>query len=203
MATRRSAVAAPGSSGVLAGGPHPHFGVFRLKGNTSVRIDPYGWEGLDPDPWAVHPQGAQSLWLWRDGQAPALFKQVKLDPNPGPNDNARVAITTLRYLGWRDEDHPNNEYVELTLDPRFAPSGTQDLTGYRLKNNRGATYSFPSGFILRADQPLRVYSGAGVPTATRLYWGSTEELWDDRGDCAQLINPGGGTYRLRFTDACN
>lgn len=44
-------------------GPHLHFQV-QFNGRT---VDPYGWCG-DPkdDPWAQHPFGATSHWLWID-----------------------------------------------------------------------------------------------------------------------------------------
>jgi murein DD-endopeptidase MepM/ murein hydrolase activator NlpD len=54
-------------------GPHLHFGVLRLTHTNNgqpVPIDPFGWQGDGPDPWAEHPEGAQSLWLWKQGQAP-------------------------------------------------------------------------------------------------------------------------------------
>ncbi len=47
-------------------GPHLHFGVQYLGRN----VDPYGWCGTDADPWAVHPAGAVSHWLWSDRPSP-------------------------------------------------------------------------------------------------------------------------------------
>lgn len=55
-------------------GPHLHFQVDRLTNTNSgqpARIDPFGWQGTGQDPWAVHPRGAPSLRLWKDGQAPS------------------------------------------------------------------------------------------------------------------------------------
>jgi murein DD-endopeptidase MepM/ murein hydrolase activator NlpD len=54
---------------------HLHFHVWRHDNTNSgrpVRIDPFGWDGAGRDPWAAHPQGSESVWLWRDGQAPPL-----------------------------------------------------------------------------------------------------------------------------------
>lgn len=54
-------------------GAHLHFMVFRVantnNGNKTV-IDPFGWEGPGQDPWAVHPDGAESVWLWKTGETP-------------------------------------------------------------------------------------------------------------------------------------
>lgn len=55
------------------GGPHLHFSVLRLTNTNNGRptpIDPYGWQGPGADPWAQHPDGAVSLWLWKEGEAP-------------------------------------------------------------------------------------------------------------------------------------
>jgi len=54
-------------------GPHLHFGVLRLTHTNNGRptpIDPFGWQGAGADPWAQHPDGAASLWLWKAGEAP-------------------------------------------------------------------------------------------------------------------------------------
>jgi murein DD-endopeptidase MepM/ murein hydrolase activator NlpD len=61
-----------GNSGCSTG-PHLHFAVYRQVGSRWTPIDPYGWSGSSPDPWASDPRGAQSAWLWNDGQAPRLF----------------------------------------------------------------------------------------------------------------------------------
>jgi murein DD-endopeptidase MepM/ murein hydrolase activator NlpD len=56
-------------------GPHLHFEVSRLTNTNNgqrVFIDPYGWSGNEPDPWSLHPDGAKSVYLWKEGQAPRL-----------------------------------------------------------------------------------------------------------------------------------
>jgi murein DD-endopeptidase MepM/ murein hydrolase activator NlpD len=54
-------------------GPHLHLDVVRLDGTNSGQpalVDPFGWEAPFPDPWAEHPRGARSVWLWKPGEAP-------------------------------------------------------------------------------------------------------------------------------------
>ena len=188
-----------------SGGPHIHFGVLRQTNTTSGQstlVDPYGWEGTTPDPWAQHPQGAQSFWLWKEGQAPAIFREFHLAPNP-TGSTAPVTITAVRWMGWKDEQNPNNEFVELTLDLRFVPSGTFDLTGFLLRNNEGESFSFPSGFQIHQDLPVRIFTGSGTNTAIELYWGLSQGVWDNFfGDCAQLLYPGGGRYGMGFSSSC-
>lgn len=55
-------------------GPHLHFAVFRLtntNNGTRTAVDPFGWNGAGTDPWSIHPDGAESVFLWREGQAPS------------------------------------------------------------------------------------------------------------------------------------
>lgn len=69
-----------------AGGPHLHFDVFRLTHTNNgqpTRIDPFGWEGPGADPWAQHPNGAPSVWLWQAGQAPEGGKKIEQVWGPG------------------------------------------------------------------------------------------------------------------------
>jgi uncharacterized repeat protein (TIGR01451 family) len=175
--------------------PHLHFEALRFvpsTGNFSL-IDPYGWEGTDPDPWAQHPQGTQSLWLWKDGQVPAIFREVRLAPNPN-GSTAAVTITTFRHMGWKDDEHPSNEFIEITLDSRFAPSGSFDLTGFSLRNNQGDVFNFPSNFILHDGSPVRVFSGSGADTSTELYWNQSRGMWNNMGDCARRLNTTGAIY---------
>ncbi len=176
--------------------PHLHFEVYRYLPSTRryVTIDPYGWEGAGDDPWAVHPRGAGSIWLWRD--ALSLYKEYHQAANT-PSGNAAAAVTGVRWMGYRDDVNPNNEFVEISLDPRYVPSGAQDLTGYTMKNNRGDTYAFPQTFTLRRERPIRVYTGFGQNGDTALYWGRASGVWDNSGDCVRLVTPRGGTYTIR------
>lgn len=57
-----------GSTGCSTG-PHLHFGVEFLGRDT----DPYGWcgsEAVPDDPWAAHPGGTASRWLWAERPSP-------------------------------------------------------------------------------------------------------------------------------------
>jgi murein DD-endopeptidase MepM/ murein hydrolase activator NlpD len=51
-----------GSTG-CSSGPHLHFTVFDVTAGRR-RVDPFGWSGAGPDPWALEPDGATSEWLW-------------------------------------------------------------------------------------------------------------------------------------------
>ncbi len=172
--------------------PHLHFAVRRWVNTASGRttlVDPYGWEDTATDPWSQHPEGALSLWLWKDGEAPAVYREARLPPNPTSSDASPVAITVLRWMGWKDDQNPNNEFVQLELDPRFAPSGRFDLTGYAVRNTRFQTLVFPGGSVILQGRPLRLFTGAGSNTETELYWGMAAGAWLNLLDCAHLLRP--------------
>jgi murein DD-endopeptidase MepM/ murein hydrolase activator NlpD len=62
--------------------PHLHFEVWRSRdGGPPIATDPYGWWPESPDPWATHPAGGASAWLWKDGHAPLLAGT----PEPAPS----------------------------------------------------------------------------------------------------------------------
>lgn len=53
-------------------GTHLHFAVHQDNGNgvwdgekVDLPVDPFGWAGIEADPWATHVGGAVSRWLWR------------------------------------------------------------------------------------------------------------------------------------------
>jgi len=69
--TEGRAIGLSGNTG-CSGTPHLHFGVARGTGGDYRLIDPYGWHVASPDPWETDPAGAASVWLWKDGAAPAL-----------------------------------------------------------------------------------------------------------------------------------
>lgn len=146
----------------------------------------------------MDPRGAQSVWLWREGQAPALFREVRLTPSSVVG-SPPVDITAVRWMGVKDDQNPNNQFVELALDPRFAPSPSYDLSGFKLRNTRGDEFTFPAGFTLQPDRPVRVYSGAGQNSATDLFWNLGRGAWEHlSGDCAHLVRPDGLSNMFRF-----
>jgi len=189
-----------------SGGPHLHFGTALFAKGRFIDIDPYGWNGPTPDPWAQDPRGTQSFWLWQDGQAPAPSNDREQAANTDlagrPAGNAPVAITFVRWFAAGD-DNPNNQFVELTLDPRYAPSGKYDLSRHTLQNNQGDTFTFPDGFWIQRGATVRVYVGAGQSNATDLYWGRSSGVFDQLGDCIKFQGPTwNGPYRLGLGKAC-
>jgi murein DD-endopeptidase MepM/ murein hydrolase activator NlpD len=68
---RGQQIGTAGSSG-CATGPHLHFQVQYLGHDT----DPAGWCGpRNADPWAAHPAGQISTWLWQDVPSPCALPE--------------------------------------------------------------------------------------------------------------------------------
>jgi murein DD-endopeptidase MepM/ murein hydrolase activator NlpD len=176
---------------------HLHFQI-NTDTTFGVQTDPYGWEGSFADPWAARSDGVPSLWLWREGREPTVFREIDLAPNPS-GSTARVTITAWRWMGVNDARNPNNEFVEITLDPRYATTPTFDMTGFILRNNNGDTFTFPAGFQMQVGRSVRVYTGPGISTDTELFWGLGAGAWDNTNDCARLVYPTGGSYFIRMT----
>jgi murein DD-endopeptidase MepM/ murein hydrolase activator NlpD len=185
--------------------PHLHFHVWRHTNTNSgepTRVDPFGWDGAAPDPWAGHSQGAESEWLWQDGETPPVYREVSAPITSAPATEA-AGITRIRWMGYDDHQNPNNEFVEITLNAPVASSDRLDLTGFRLRDMAGNAFDFPDAFVIQEGMPVRVYTGSGSNTEPELYWGLSEGVWDNMGDCAHLLGPDGtDLHRLSFGGVC-
>lgn len=170
--------------------PHLHFEVRRLTqlppGVTFSIIDSYGWDGPGPDPWTLDPEGADSIYLWKPGEAPTLFRSVEV---PLPDALAAfVRITWVRFQGVRDVENPNNEYLEVTFDTR-APVSTLNIGDFYFTTRAGDTYTFPSGTVLTQHRPsIRVHTGPGTNTDDTLYWGRAAGVYDNLAECVRFYN---------------
>ncbi|MGI8509887.1 MAG: peptidoglycan DD-metalloendopeptidase family protein [Gemmatimonadaceae bacterium] len=190
--------------------PHLHFQLDRITGTNNGKVatvDPYGWTGASTDPWVANPRGATSLNLWLPGKAPQMF--IGLDPLSVPFNGPQagptkkpVGLSALRWAGVQDEINPNNEYVELAVDPSVFTGASYDLTGHYIKNNEGDRFNFPAGTMMHPGTPLRVYVGNGTNTATALYWGKSAGIFQNLGDCAQLYFPNGTYYLIGYAVSC-
>lgn len=83
----------------------------------------------------------------------------------------------------------NGEYVRIK---NYCPT-TKSMSGWKLHDyGRIHTYTFASGFSLKAGVTVTVYTGRGTNSATRRYWGRTYgAVWNNDGDTAYLRNASG------------
>jgi hypothetical protein len=86
-----------------------------------------------------------------------------------------------------DNDNLNEEYV------CFVNIGVSaaDLTGWHVRDVANNAYTFPA-FTLAVGASVRLRSGAGTDTATDLYWGRGQAVWNNGGDTVYLYDAGWG-----------
>jgi murein DD-endopeptidase MepM/ murein hydrolase activator NlpD len=176
-----------GSTGCSAS-PHLHFAVIRVTDPVRLRgapIDPYGWTGDAPDPLGV--QGKPSRWLWKDGEAPPLFRRH------GPKQTEGVALGPVRITTLDGLDAIGGEWVEIGL--RGNAAAPQDLRGYTLMNRAGDRLALPE-HTLRPGEILRVWTRRADPGPDAISWDLDHEAWNDDGDCAILVDPSGTVSAL-------
>jgi murein DD-endopeptidase MepM/ murein hydrolase activator NlpD len=166
--------------------PHLHFAVRRVTQTGAPAIDPFGWSGPGADPWEGKAEGAKSIDLWKPNEAPSLFRRGEL-PLPA-QAGAFFQLTKARFQGVRDNQNPNNEYVEVARDDRVAPAAV-DLTGVTIRNRAGLVFTFPAGASLTAANPaIRVFTGSGTNTASTLFIGQAAGVYDNLTDCVRVFN---------------
>jgi murein DD-endopeptidase MepM/ murein hydrolase activator NlpD len=185
--------------------PHLHFAVTRVtqtkNGQPSI-IDSFGWEGSGVDPWLAEADGATSINLWKPNEAPSLFTRNTLDFNAN-GGTAFFGLSTLQAMGVRDATTPNNEFLEVSRDARFAPA-TLSIAGSMIRTRAGIVFTFPAGATLSEAVPtIRVYSGAGINTASVFYMGRGTEAYDNLRECVEVLNSGGqGRGRIGWGAGC-
>lgn len=65
------------------------------------------------------------------------------------------------------------------------------LNGWKLVNQRGDEYNFPTFFQLYSEgMDLKIFSRSGADTPLELYWGLSKPVWKS-GDTARLLDPNG------------
>jgi len=195
-------VVAAGQQVGLSGGvgcslnPHLHMGVIRMtqtNNGLGSLIDPYGWEGPGADPWIANPGGAASIRLWKPGEAPDLFTR-HMQPVNNAGGSVFFGLTEARVMGYRDDLNPNNEYVDVSRDPAFAPASV-DIGGATIRTRAGIQYTIPAGTTLTAATPtVRIFTGAGANSATTLYMGKAAGIYDNLRECVSVFN-GAGVLR--------
>jgi murein DD-endopeptidase MepM/ murein hydrolase activator NlpD len=170
--------------------PHLHLGIFRMtqtkNGQPSI-IDPYGWEGPGTDPWLNEADGAASIYLWKADEAPALFTRTTLDFNAN-GGTTFFGLSLVQAMGVRDEQTPNNEYIEVSRDARFAPASVS-LAGATVRTKAGTIFPFPATAALSATNPtIRIYSGSGTSTESTIYLGRATPAYHNLNECVEVLN---------------
>ena len=87
---------------------------------------------------------------------------------------------------------PIDEWVEFANQG----DGPIDFSDYTLKDEANHIYQF-GGFTLQPGKTVRLFSGNGSNTSTRLYWNlGSDSVWNNDGDTAYLRAPDGSLVDL-------
>ncbi|MEV7405069.1 lamin tail domain-containing protein [Streptomyces sp. NPDC091267] len=80
----------------------------------------------------------------------------------------------------------NAEWVEIHNNTK----AKVQLKGYKLKDNTGYTYTFPS-YNISAGKTVKVHTGSARISSGHVYWNRGSYVWNNTGDKARLIKPNG------------
>ena len=110
----------------------------------------------------------------------------------GPADSAPV----MRFVGVQYDSPGDDTGTNYSVNRewfRVKNTGAKAklLAGWKVKDNTGYTFVFPSGYKLGAGKTVTVHTGKGSNTQSNLYWKQGYCVWNNTGDKARLITPGG------------
>ncbi|KKG83662.1 beta-lactamase [Methanosarcina mazei] len=85
-----------------------------------------------------------------------------------------------------------DEWIEITN----RGSSPVSLKGWKIEDESSKhTYTFPS-YTLDSQATVTLYTGKGTDTATEIFWGSGNPIWNNDGDTAYLYNDNGNLVDL-------
>lgn len=107
-------------------------------------------------------------------------------PTPTKTATPKVSPTpTLRVFIDEIEPDPAEDPLEEYVDIRNTSGRSVDMDSWVLRDDGGNIFTFPD-FTLSNNRTVRVWTGSGFNSSTELFWGRTEEVWNDVSDCAYL-----------------
>ncbi|MFW6075502.1 MAG: lamin tail domain-containing protein, partial [Chloroflexota bacterium] len=119
----------------------------------------------------------QHYYTWR-------YDQLENQPEDiafGTTGDVRVSSIMEDPPGVADGD---GEYVDIqNVDDRPV-----DLTGWRLEDEVGNSYTFPDDVVIGIDATIRIHVCDGEDSETDLYWGRCSAVWNNDGDTAYLYD---------------
>ena len=92
----------------------------------------------------------------------------------------------------------NGEYIKI----KNYCSATTSVSGWKLHDyGKKHTYTFASGFSIKAGVTVTVYSGRGTNSATKRYWGrSYGAIWNNDPPEQAYLRNGSGTLQSSWSE---
>ena len=106
---------------------------------------------------------------------------------PPPPVTGGVSIVDIEHDAAGSPDDAANAHLEW-VEVCNAGSASQGMSGWRIEDVAGNNYPFPSAFTLAAGACVKVRSGGGTDSATDLYWGRSQHVWNQDHDTAYLYS---------------
>lgn len=108
------------------------------------------------------------------------------------SENNEIAYTNIAITGLNVCDN----WVTITN----TGSEIVDIGNFRLSDGEEKTsYIFPAGLTIPPEGMITLYSGTGNNSDFELYWGVTEDIWDDTGDTAKLFDNSGKLVSVKVS----
>ncbi len=97
-----------------------------------------------------------------------------------PEGKVRITRTQFKPTGRRGKKKPTDEWVEIT-------GYGVNIGGWKLwDKGKKHTFKFPEKFVIYG--PIKIVTGKGRSTNTKIFWGRPRPVWNDTGDVATLAN---------------
>ena len=120
-----------------------------------------------------------------DFKAPTMVLQKKAVKKASIYDipKGEARITKVQFVAPGGRKNLNGEWIEIT-------GYDVDLSAFKLfDEGRKHVSTFPKGFKIYG--PIKVFTGKGKDTPTKLYWKNSRPIWNDDGDVATLVDKKG------------
>lgn len=120
------------------------------------------------------------LAWWNSTRPPTPLPQVvfptEIQPTaartPATETPLPVEVRPLQVVDVLGAGDVKNEVVQL----KNTGESELRLAGWRMEDNQGHRYTFPN-YVLGKGGMVRIYTHAGVDSATELFWGLAESIW--------------------------
>ncbi|MBT2399515.1 lamin tail domain-containing protein [Streptomyces sp. ISL-100] len=96
----------------------------------------------------------------------------------------------IQYNSPGSDNRSNTSLNAEWVDIHNNTASSIQLSGYKLKDNTGYTYTFGT-YRIGAYKTVRIHTGKGTNTAADRYWGRASYVWNNTSDKARLIKPSG------------
>lgn len=99
---------------------------------------------------------------------------------PTPTQTLVPGVFIIK-IEYAPKTNPLDEYVEI----RNQTGAYIPMEGWTLRDEQKNIFTFPR-YTLISWATVKVWTKAGVIDPQNIYWGRTEPVWNDYGDCAYL-----------------